>query len=296
MAENQGKEDQGKPEEEKFDFTREGEVFGYISLDQARVLAMRTARETPGEYGSRFRNVPMAFEVAEDVETEDHYVVTLSFRPEGPFAGTPGREQFFIEKEGSVAVRQVLGFPTSGGIRRYLLNPVTIGAVVVAIAAVIGVVVATGGGGDGETPLAAVPPTSTPAPGASPAPPAPTTVPSATANPAITTASAVGAATAATEVPTSAPSVIPIATTTPTPGSTSGPTLVADPTPTPRGASACQTTGLSELSEQDFREVRNELPDRLPCLYQKPSTRFNRPGGIGFALRESDFDRISTRP
>ena len=45
MAEDQGKE------EEKFDFTREGEAVGYISLDQARVLAMQTARDTPGEYG-----------------------------------------------------------------------------------------------------------------------------------------------------------------------------------------------------------------------------------------------------
>ena len=39
MAEDQGKE------EEKFDFTPEGEAVGYISLDQARVLAMRHARE-----------------------------------------------------------------------------------------------------------------------------------------------------------------------------------------------------------------------------------------------------------
>ena len=41
-------EDQRKQEEEKFDFTREGEALGYIWLDQARVLAMRTAGETPG--------------------------------------------------------------------------------------------------------------------------------------------------------------------------------------------------------------------------------------------------------
>ena len=76
-------EDEGKKEEEKFEFTPEGEVLGYISLDQARVLAMRTARETPGAYGRRFRNVPMAFEVAEVEETEDHYVITITFRPEG---------------------------------------------------------------------------------------------------------------------------------------------------------------------------------------------------------------------
>ena len=45
----------GKQEEEKFDFTREGEALGYISLDQARVLAMRTAREAPGDYAPATR-------------------------------------------------------------------------------------------------------------------------------------------------------------------------------------------------------------------------------------------------
>jgi hypothetical protein len=58
MAKDQGKE------EEKFDFTDEGEAVGYISLEQAGVLAMRTARETPGEYGSNYQGVPMAFEVS----------------------------------------------------------------------------------------------------------------------------------------------------------------------------------------------------------------------------------------
>ena len=38
-------QDECKKEEEKFDFTSEGEVLGYISLDQARVLAVQHARE-----------------------------------------------------------------------------------------------------------------------------------------------------------------------------------------------------------------------------------------------------------
>ena len=75
MAEDQGKE------EEKFDFTREGEAVGYISLAQARVLAMQTAGETPVNYGSQYQGVPMVFQVMEDTETEDHYTITLSFRP-----------------------------------------------------------------------------------------------------------------------------------------------------------------------------------------------------------------------
>lgn len=40
-------EDQGKPDEEKFAFTAEGEAFGYIALSQARVLAEQAARDKP---------------------------------------------------------------------------------------------------------------------------------------------------------------------------------------------------------------------------------------------------------
>ena len=40
-------EDQGKKDEEKIEFTPEGEAFGYISLEQARVLAIEHARDNP---------------------------------------------------------------------------------------------------------------------------------------------------------------------------------------------------------------------------------------------------------
>ena len=86
MAEDQGKE------EEKFDFTGEGEAVNYISLEQARVLAMQTARETPGEYGSQYQTVSMAFEVVQANEGEDYYDVTLAFRPQTAFSGRLGQE------------------------------------------------------------------------------------------------------------------------------------------------------------------------------------------------------------
>ena len=160
MAEDQGKE------EEKFDFTPEGESLGYISLDQARVLAMRTAREEPGDYGRRFRNFSMVFEVSTQEETEDYYEVTLSYRPEGDFAGDPGQEQFLIEKEGTVAVRQVLSLPRRRSGLRVL--PVAISLVVVGVIIAVGAVFMLGGTGD-DRPLAAVvaptePPVATEAP------------------------------------------------------------------------------------------------------------------------------------
>jgi len=98
-------EDKGK-EEEKFDFTAEGE--GYISLDEARILALRAASETPGDYGSQYQDTTMVFGVVEDTETDESYVITLSVQPQGEFSGSPGKEQFFIGKEGSIALRQVL--------------------------------------------------------------------------------------------------------------------------------------------------------------------------------------------
>ena len=186
-------EDEGKKDEEKFEFDSTGEALGYISLDQAEVLAMRTARETPGAYGRRFTNVPMAFEVVEADETEDHYRITISLRPEGEFAGRPGREQFFIEKEGAIVLRQVLSLPGSTGWRRYRLAWVVIGLVVVAAAAVGGVFAATSrGGSDDAAPVAAALPTSTPerpAPttdpvGIPPVVPTPTLLPVATPTPA----------------------------------------------------------------------------------------------------------------
>ena len=44
-------EDNGKEDEPKLEFTPEGETLGYISLDQARVLALQHARDNPEFYG-----------------------------------------------------------------------------------------------------------------------------------------------------------------------------------------------------------------------------------------------------
>ena len=80
-------EDQGKKDKEKLEFSPEGEFLGYMSLDQAQMLARQAAREAPGAYGSAFDGVHMAYNVAELEETEDRYVITLSFRPQGEFSG-----------------------------------------------------------------------------------------------------------------------------------------------------------------------------------------------------------------
>ena len=116
FGEEERKEDEGKTDY----FTPEGEAVGYVSSDQASVLAIHTAREIPGDYGRQFEGIPMAFEVLREVQREDHYVITLSFRPQGDFGGTPGQEEFFIEKEGTVVHRQILSLPRLRGWRRWL--------------------------------------------------------------------------------------------------------------------------------------------------------------------------------
>lgn len=158
-------DEEGK-KKDKFDFTPEGEAPGYISLEQARLLAMRTARDNPGNYGRALEGVRMVFDVVEQEEGEDYYVVTMSFRPEGDFAGTPGQEQFFIEKEGVVADRQVRSLPRITAARRFPIFPVAIG-LVVAVAVVVGVAFAAGvfkGKEEVEVPIVILVPTVTPSP------------------------------------------------------------------------------------------------------------------------------------
>jgi len=99
-------EDQGDKQEEKFDFTSDGEAVGYISLDQARVLAIEHARDNVGFYGPDYAEQELAWEVLSQEESEDYYDVRLSYRPAGTFRGRPGTEQFTIDKIGEIRLRQ----------------------------------------------------------------------------------------------------------------------------------------------------------------------------------------------
>ena len=161
MAEDQGKE------EEKFDFTPELE--GYISLDEARVLALQHARDNREVYGP-YADAELVFEVVDAGETEDFYEVTLSFRPAGTFNGSPGSEQFVISKTGIIELRQVLESPIpdnpranvgsgnggGGGPLKWLLFGGFSAAVIVVIILVTVIATAGSSGNDGkQQPIAA---------------------------------------------------------------------------------------------------------------------------------------------
>jgi hypothetical protein len=68
MVDEEDKEEDKKEDlfekEDKFEaFTPEGEALGYISLDQARVLAIQHARENTDFYGRRYQGVELYWEV-----------------------------------------------------------------------------------------------------------------------------------------------------------------------------------------------------------------------------------------
>ena len=252
---------------EQFEFDSAGEAEGYISLDQAQVLAMRTARDEHGDYGLSFADVSMAFEVVEAAETEDHYVVTLSFRPEGDFSGVQGREQFYIEKEGAVAIRQVLGLPRRTGRRFPVVRVAVALAAVGVVAAVVAVVavVAPGGGGDNEVPVAVVAPTNTPIATPTRFPASPTPVPALAAPTASTPAA----------TPTRTPEP-PTATATTAPTQTPV-VMVVTATPGPyrhTNSNACATNGDTQADAHHSAPAGTRSPSTraCPCSARAPCT------------------------
>ena len=128
-------EEESKKDEEKQEFTPEGETLGYISLDQARVLAMEHARDNREFYGRRYARRELVWEVVSQEESEDYYDVRLSYRPAGAFRGEPGIEQFTIDKVGPIRLRQVLTQPVE---RRPLLVPGIVVGVLVVAGALVG--------------------------------------------------------------------------------------------------------------------------------------------------------------
>ena len=95
---------------EKIEFTSEGGSPVYISLSQARVMAVRTAQASPGRRRWILRR-RMLFDVLDDYEDEDGYTIVLSFRPGEDFEGTTGQDQLKFSKSGMFEDREVLSHP-----------------------------------------------------------------------------------------------------------------------------------------------------------------------------------------
>ena len=109
-------EDEGKQDDDKLEFDSAGQALGYISLDQARVLALQHARDNREFYG-KYAERELVWEVVSANETEDYYKVRLSYRPARGFRGRPGVEQFTIDKMGSIELRQLVSHLRSSNTR-----------------------------------------------------------------------------------------------------------------------------------------------------------------------------------
>ena len=127
-------EDKDKKEDS---FDSAGEAIEYISLDQARILAIRHARENTDLYGRRYRNRELVWEVTSAESDEDYYHISLTFRPAGGFQGEPGVDRISIDKVGQVGFRQVISEPVPK--RRWWIPAAGVGVVVVA--AIVGAIV-----------------------------------------------------------------------------------------------------------------------------------------------------------
>lgn len=102
-----------RKEEEKFEFTPEGESVGFISLDQAKIQAIVYARDNRDFYPSVYAGIRLIWEVLVAEESEDYYDIRLSFKPGGGFRGNPGIEQLVFDKTGELQLRQLLEEPTN---------------------------------------------------------------------------------------------------------------------------------------------------------------------------------------
>ena len=120
-------EDSDKEDEVKLEFDSAGQAIAYISLDQARVLALQHARDNREFYG-RYADQELVWAEVGAEESEDYYRIQLSYRPARGFRGRPGIEQITIDKAGLIELRQILSEPRPS--RVYVFGLVAVGILI----------------------------------------------------------------------------------------------------------------------------------------------------------------------
>lgn len=126
--------------QDKFDEYGE-EIGDYISLETARLLAIRHATDNQEIYGEQYARQELAWDVVGTSQGEDYYYVTLSWRPARRFRGEHGTEQYTIDLTGRIEHRQLLGEPSAKG-----MAIVPISGAVIGLVAIIAVAVAFASG------------------------------------------------------------------------------------------------------------------------------------------------------
>ena len=137
MVEDPGNQEE-KNQEQQVAFTRGGSGLREFTLEQSRVMAVRTAQASPAIRRWIMRR-RMLFDVLSDSEDENSYTIVLAFRPSEVFEGRPGQERIKISKAGRFQEREVLSHPKS--FKRFSFKRRTIITTIIALAAVIGFLV-----------------------------------------------------------------------------------------------------------------------------------------------------------
>ena len=126
----------------------------FISPQQARLLAIQHAQENTSFYGPRYADTTLAWEVISQEDADDIHEIRLAYRPAGRFRGKAGVEQITISSGGQIELRQILDEPSpKTGLPIWAAGV----AVVLVVAAGIGVFFATSDSGDEDglaTPVA----------------------------------------------------------------------------------------------------------------------------------------------
>jgi hypothetical protein len=108
-------EDEGKKDEDKIDFTADGEALGYISLDQAVIQARQLARQQEDQIRERLGWQEIVWSTLNSELRDDSYWVHLQFRR--PVRGVQeeqtGEEEFLFNHFGEIIDRQIVLWPDS---------------------------------------------------------------------------------------------------------------------------------------------------------------------------------------
>ena len=131
--------------------TQEGDASGYITLGQARVLAIQHVRDNRDLYGRRFARRELVWEVLSQEESAEYYDIRLAFRPAGRFRGEPGVVQLSIDKAGNIQLFQTPDEPSDlgwqAGRRPWWLVPAAFVGIVAVVIIIVVAIPRTKGGG-----------------------------------------------------------------------------------------------------------------------------------------------------
>ena len=103
--------DEDRKDGEEPELAPEGGTSAFISLDQARDLALQHARDNRAFYGGSFAELDLVWEVIGQDESDDNYEIRLTFRPAGEFRGRLGLERFTFDKTGELRLRSLVRRP-----------------------------------------------------------------------------------------------------------------------------------------------------------------------------------------